>query len=1145
MRSSDKTYYSIKRLHLVFAVSAAVLVGTTVWMIAVDHNRPWKAYQRTFRDRVEPWWAGPQAAEQPSALAKWLARLPFVEAHARWLAVQQIWLPELTIDYNFRRVARFDRCTTCHLGIERGGGSVPGFGRAERLTVELATPPGPPGGGPTTESLYGFSLAPRGILDANVPTVSAVGDATAAARAGLYPGDGILRIGGQPVADRDAAAGRLSSGLVWGEPLSLEIERGLPQPYSGHPRIDLFVGGDSPHPAAEFGCTICHAGQGSATQFALAAHSPNAPQQAARWRARHDWSRSAHWDDPMLPARFLESSCLKCHHDVVDLEASERFLTPPAPKLLAGYDLVREHGCFGCHEISGVDAAGRRIGPEIGPEMRLEPAGTQRGEPLKPGTMRKVGPSLRHAAERLSADGLANWIADPSRLRSSTRMPRLFGLHEHLEGEEAAVARRFEAVEVRGIAGYLLAASQPVDPPPSASGVTEPPSAVRGRELLVRRGCAACHRHQDVPEATSTVGADLSGLASIFSTAAEKWLAGWIRDPAHYWPRTRMPNPLLAPEPVDGETPDGRPRMSDPAADLAAYLLESPGARLAAPPPLVTADLDALARSHLARQFTDKEADSLLAGGVAAAHGGDLGDAVELAVPTGVEAKLRYVGRRTIRKRGCAGCHDIPGFEDAQSIGPALADWGRKRESLLGFEQVERFLEKHPPRRPSDGSAADRGFYLAAISGRRREGFAWQKLRAPRSFDYKVAEQKAFNEQLTMGQFSFSADQREAIVTFLLGLVADPPAPRYVHAPDRRGSALIEGCKVLDRYGCAECHALRMEHWSFSYDPSSWYGPTAIAAYDFVQPKFTEDEIARSLRRDRRGWGHAEVVGEGRVDRSGALIVDEDDEGNPLYIFGLWEPALINGEVWPVSGAQVPISEPWITARHAGWGGAFARLLYPRVAEEAGAAWMEAWGRVPPPLVGEGRRAQPAWLYNYLLSPATIRPSLTMRMPRFQFSPDEAAALVDYFAAAGGVDFPYAAGPENLPRDGVDAARISSWEQAMRIVVDRTTFCAKCHRIGDYSPGGETQTILAPDLAQVGRRIRPEYLRRWLADPRSILPYTGMPVNFPPEGAALGQDLMPAASRDQLEAVADLLLHYDAYLQSRAPIRTMMEKASP
>ncbi len=114
----------------------------------------------------------------------------------------------------------------------------------------------------------------------------------------------------------------------------------------------------------------------------------------------------------------------------------------------------------------------------------------------------------------------------------------------------------------------------------------------------------------------------------------------------------------------------------------------------------------------------------------------------------------------------------------------------------------------------------------------------------------------------------------------------------------------------------------------------------------------------------------------------------------------------------------------------------------------------------------------------------------------------------------------------------------------MRIVVDRTTFCAKCHRIGDYSPGGDADDS-RPRSGAGGARIRPEYLRRWLADPRSILPYTGMPVNFPPEGAPLGQDLMPAASRDQLEAVADLLLHYDAYWQSRAPIRTLMEKASP
>jgi cytochrome c2 len=70
----------------------------------------------------------------------------------------------------------------------------------------------------------------------------------------------------------------------------------------------------------------------------------------------------------------------------------------------------------------------------------------------------------------------------------------------------------------------------------------------------------------------------------------------------------------------------------------------------------------------------------------------------------------------------------------------------------------------------------------------------------------------------------------------------------------------------------------------------------------------------------------------------------------------------------------------------------------------------------------------------------------------------------------------------------------------MRILLDRKTYCAKCHLIGDYRPEGDTLTSLAPNLQDVARRIRPDYLRRWLADPRSVLPYTAMPVNFPPMG---------------------------------------------
>ena len=40
-----------------------------------------------------------------------------------------------------------------------------------------------------------------------------------------------------------------------------------------------------------------------------------------------------------------------------------------APKLMAGFNLIRENGCYGCHEINGYDGPNRRTGPDL----RVEP----------------------------------------------------------------------------------------------------------------------------------------------------------------------------------------------------------------------------------------------------------------------------------------------------------------------------------------------------------------------------------------------------------------------------------------------------------------------------------------------------------------------------------------------------------------------------------------------------------------------------------------------------------------------------------------------------------------------------------------------------------------------------------------------------
>ena len=44
-----------------------------------------------------------------------------------------------------------------------------------------------------------------------------------------------------------------------------------------------------------------------------------------------------------------------------------------------------------------------------------------------------------------------------------------------------------------------------------------------------------------------------------------------------------------------------------------------------------------------------------------------------------------------------------------------------------------------------------------------------------------------------MPQFPFDHEQREAIITFVLGLIADPPNAKYIYKPDPRRAAIIWG----------------------------------------------------------------------------------------------------------------------------------------------------------------------------------------------------------------------------------------------------------------------------------------------------------------------------------------------------------------
>ncbi len=845
---------------------------------------------------------------------------------------------------------------------------------------------------PTLEDVYGFRLAERGQLNPSDVTVSAVFPKSRAAEAGLISGDVIKQVNDANVLGPDRVTNDLLVHVKWGQPVTLTIRRGLPHPYSTHPRLDLFVGSLSPHPMQKFGCTICHQGQGSATSFEWASHTPSSPLQAKEWEHIDGWFFNHHWIYPMFPKQFAEAGCLKCHHEVVDLEPSPKFADPPAPTLVKGYEIIRNYGCFGCHEINGYNGPQKRVGPDLRTEpvfyaaaqqLRADAgyeklpadvkgwiddlthnpqdaaarrrlyefvqtdatsdnpvlsADGQRMESLfkdieTPGTYRRVGPSLRFVGSKNGFEFLYSWIRNPRDFRPTTKMPRFFGLWNHLVPEEKLDAdgqpvldahgqplmqespglkdaERFEPIEVRAIATYLLKQSQPFEYIEPYAGVNAQPSVDRGKKAFETRGCLACHQHADFPQAKATQGPDLSriGAKLALKPFGSQWLYSWLRNPSHYHARTVMPNVMLTP--VTGA--DGK--VTDPAADITAFLMKSTQDWKPTDVPAqnkLTDDersaLFALGLLYLKEKFPEERAEQYLKNGIPLERAsGVIGAEASLVrepLPGGsnqaesaddqIARVMGYVGRRTIAKHGCSACHDIPGFEDAKPIGTALADWGRKDPARLAFEQVGQYVMHHAwPKKSesgvkgpesehadhaSHGNAADenleveinelgstQGWLMEKLLGHEREGFIWQKLREPRSYDFKKTETKGYNERLRMPQFNFTEDEIEAVMTFVLGLVSEPPAEQYVanYKNNPRQQAVIGGTKVVEQFNCTGCHQLEFDRWDVAFKPGELGKATEPNDYPFELPHFTPQQIDDSKKLDRRGFLRAQLYGD-------------------------------------------------------------------------------------------------------------------------------------------------------------------------------------------------------------------------------------------------------------------------------------------
>jgi mono/diheme cytochrome c family protein len=237
------------------------------------------------------------------------------------------------------------------------------------------------------------------------------------------------------------------------------------EPFRAHPPI--------PHKLTEFGCVICHRGQGAATTVEEAHHSKMAGEE------------------PILPARYIESSCGQCHHEPLE----------GTPKLNEGRTLISRYGCVHCHTVSLPD--GSRM------EATDDP------------------PPLTHIADKTTREWIFAWLKDPASYSATATMPNFM-----LSDQDAS-----------DISAFLIADStqQSGDIIPSSAQTNGPaPDLTAGAMLYGESFCASCHATQN--EAGNLVGGDLGPeLTNVGSKVKPEWLMAWMRDPQKYDPNTPMP----------------------------------------------------------------------------------------------------------------------------------------------------------------------------------------------------------------------------------------------------------------------------------------------------------------------------------------------------------------------------------------------------------------------------------------------------------------------------------------------------------------------------------------------------------------------------------------------------------------------------
>jgi cytochrome c2 len=552
----------------------------------------------------------------------------------------------------------------------------------------------------------------------------------------------------------------------------LGMAKSTDAPFTSHPDPDLIKW----HPLEKFGCSPCHGGNGRAIDSIKRGHG-----------------RYEHWLWPLYYRENFDAGCQQCH--------AGDMVTSHAPVLNEGKQLYRSKGCIGCHRFQGFDSQDEQLvssrqqitaleKTKSDDELeipRLQKLGDNASdnsaaqnfyaqatnltveisrmdaerESLEQRShnliqeIKKVGPDLKEARQKLRKEWIPYWIGHTNEFRPTTKMPQF----------------RFATGDVEAISAFIWqnALTGP------ALEHQQPGIAAHGKQLLESRGCLACH---SVGEGSNLVGGT---FAANLSRVGEKdnydYLVRWVHNPRQ---RTR---PYCPYEKRDLGPEDYAKHNLPFVFDEQHSRCPNDNHEMVVQQPTVMPSLRLSpedARDVASYLITLKHADASYA---SASFMDDPQQAAK--------------GKELVRHYGCAGCHEISGFEDEGRIGTELTNEGSKPIERLDFA-----LWTEDARRGvlPDGKKSPRGPWFDP------KGFFEEKLSNPSLYDQGKYHANPMDALRMPKPNLQSNDELEALVTMLLGSTDPTLPPEYMYKPFDRRRYIQDGWWIVTKYNCIGCH---------------------------------------------------------------------------------------------------------------------------------------------------------------------------------------------------------------------------------------------------------------------------------------------------------------------------------------------------